>query len=69
LALTTVSTHPYRYVSIIGRVVRLVDDDGTEMSALYLCYMGAVHAEPTRPMTNATIAIDRWTSYGFPPAG
>ncbi|MFC6286525.1 TIGR03618 family F420-dependent PPOX class oxidoreductase [Nocardioides sp. GCM10027113] len=57
----------YNHVSMVGRVVEIVDDEGlADIDRLSQHYFGRPYRDRESPRVSAWIAVDRWHGWGAP---
>jgi hypothetical protein len=55
----------YTQVSVQGRVLSVVDDEGLrDIDRLSQHYLGTPYPDRERPRVTATVEIDRWHAWG-----
>jgi PPOX class probable F420-dependent enzyme len=65
VSITVLDDDWYRHVSLLGRVVRLEDDDGLEqIDRISRHYRGAEYPVRDRTRVNAWIEVERWHAWG-----
>jgi PPOX class probable F420-dependent enzyme len=65
IALTVLAEDWYTHVSLQGRVVSIVDDEGLrDIDRLSRHYTGQPYGNRDRPRVSAQVEIDRWHGWG-----
>jgi hypothetical protein len=65
VALTVLGDNWYTHVSLQGRVVSLVDDEGLrDIDRLSRHYGGQPYPNRERPRVSAYVEVDRWHGWG-----
>jgi PPOX class probable F420-dependent enzyme len=65
VSITVLGEDWYRHVSLLGRVVRLEDDDGLEqIDRISRHYRGGEYPVRDRKRVNAWIEVERWHAWG-----
>jgi PPOX class probable F420-dependent enzyme len=65
IALTVLAEDWYTHVSLQGRVVSIVDDEGLrDIDRLSRHYTGQPYSNRDRPRVSAQVEIDRWHGWG-----
>jgi len=65
VSITVLDDDWYRHISLLGRVVRLEDDDGLrQIDRISRHYRGSDYPVRDRTRINAWIEVERWHSWG-----
>jgi hypothetical protein len=65
VSITVLDDDWYRHISLIGRVVRLEDDNGLEqIDRIAQHYRGSDYPVRDRKRVNAWIEVERWHTWG-----
>ena len=65
ISLTVLAEDWYTHVSLQGRVVSIVDDEGLrDIDRLSRHYTGKPYSNRQRPRVSAQVEIDRWHAWG-----